>query len=400
MGKEAADALPKHSSYDHEIPLKEGGKPRWGPIYPLSEVELETLREYLKEMMRTGKIRRSSSSAGAPILFVPKPHGRNLRLCVDYRGINRITIPNRYPLPLMQELQDRIQGAQYFTKIDLKNGYHLVRMKEGEEWTTACADSVLAMVSAIIRARRSSGFSSACRVSPGVLDAVGALLQVAEAGQPERRTLPSYLQAAPADMAPRRIRPPAIPTEEVEPPQEQPTASRTPGDTRQAEENPDERLARIIAETIANTLSAQATRTTNPSASTGLPAPRVARLKLENPAKFDGKPKTPCCAHANSFSSSSARKPIPSLWLQRRASAYQFLSFFSAQKRITICTLCLREFTHVCTSQSQGECGPRPRACSSWPVPTARYGAAANLVVPIASMGHTVTPERTTHGDS
>ena len=137
MGKEAADALPEHSSYDHEIPLKEGEKPPWGPIYPLSEVELETLREYLKEMMKTGKIRRSTSSAGAPILFVPKLHGRGLRLCVDYRGINRITIPNRYPLPLMQELQDRIQDAQFFTKIDLKNGYHLVRMKEGEEWKTA-----------------------------------------------------------------------------------------------------------------------------------------------------------------------------------------------------------------------------------------------------------------------
>ena len=87
--------------------------------------------------MRTGKIRRSTSSAGAPILFVPKPHSWGLRLCVDYRGINRVTIPNRYPLPLMQELQDRIQGAQFFTKIDLKNGYHLVRMKEGEEWKTA-----------------------------------------------------------------------------------------------------------------------------------------------------------------------------------------------------------------------------------------------------------------------
>jgi len=137
MGKETADALPKHSSYDHKIPLKESEKPPWGPIYPLSEVELETLREYLKEMMRTGKIRRSSSSTGAPILFVPKPHRRGLRLCVDYRGINRITIPNRYPLPLIQELQDRIQGAQYFTKIERKNGYHLVRIKEGEEWKIA-----------------------------------------------------------------------------------------------------------------------------------------------------------------------------------------------------------------------------------------------------------------------
>jgi hypothetical protein len=137
MGKEAADALPEHRSYDHEIRLKEGEIAPWGPIYPLSEVELETLREWLKEMLRTGKIRRSTSSASSPILFVPKPHGRGLRLCVDYRGLNRITIANRYPLPLMSELQDRIRDAQIFTKIDLKNGYHLVRIKDGDEWKTA-----------------------------------------------------------------------------------------------------------------------------------------------------------------------------------------------------------------------------------------------------------------------
>jgi hypothetical protein len=137
MGKEAADALPEHRSYDHEIRLKEGETAPWGPIYPLSEVELETLREWLKEMLRTGKIRRSTSSASSPILFVPKPHGRGLRLCVDYRGLNRITIANRYPLPLMSELQDRIRDAQIFTKIDLKNGYHLVRIKDGDEWKTA-----------------------------------------------------------------------------------------------------------------------------------------------------------------------------------------------------------------------------------------------------------------------
>jgi len=126
-----------NSAYDHEIRLKESEKPPWGPIYPLSETELEKLREYLKEMLQTGKIRRSTSSAGAPILFVPKPHRRGLILCVDCQDINRITVPNRYPLPLMQELQDRIQRAQFFTKIDLKNGYDLVRMKEGEEWKTA-----------------------------------------------------------------------------------------------------------------------------------------------------------------------------------------------------------------------------------------------------------------------
>jgi len=74
MGKEAAVALPEHRSYDCKIDLKDGETAPWGPIYPLSEKELETLRESVKEMLRTGKIRRSTSSAGSPILFVPKPH--------------------------------------------------------------------------------------------------------------------------------------------------------------------------------------------------------------------------------------------------------------------------------------------------------------------------------------
>jgi hypothetical protein len=56
---------------------------------------------------------------------------------VDYRGIKKITIANRYPLPLMSELQDRVIGSRMFTKIDLKNGYHLIRIKEGDEWKTA-----------------------------------------------------------------------------------------------------------------------------------------------------------------------------------------------------------------------------------------------------------------------
>ena len=137
MSKKAADALPEHRPYDCKIDLKEGETAPWGPIYPLSEVELQTLREWLKEMERTGKIKRSTSPTGSPILFVPKPHGRGLRLCVDYRGLNKITIPNRYPLPLMQELQDRVQGAQWFTKMDLKNGFNLIRIRKGDEWKTA-----------------------------------------------------------------------------------------------------------------------------------------------------------------------------------------------------------------------------------------------------------------------
>jgi len=137
MGKEAADALPAHRPYDCKIDFCQGETAPWGPIYPLSEVELQTFREWLKEMERTGKIKRSTSLPGSPILFVPKPHGRGLCLCVDYRALNKITIPNRYPPPLMQELQDRVQGAQWFTKMNLKNGFHLIRMREGDEWKTA-----------------------------------------------------------------------------------------------------------------------------------------------------------------------------------------------------------------------------------------------------------------------
>jgi len=88
-------------------------------------------------MERTGKIKHSTSPAGSLILFVPKPYGRGLHLCVDYQALNRITIPNHYPLPLMQELQDRVQGARWFTKMDLKNGFHLIQIREGDEWKTA-----------------------------------------------------------------------------------------------------------------------------------------------------------------------------------------------------------------------------------------------------------------------
>jgi len=137
MGNVMADTLPEHRPYDCKIELKEGSTAPWGPIYPLSEIELQALREWLKEMERTGKIQRSTSSVGLPILFVPKPNGKGLRLCVDYRGLNKITIPNRYPLLLMQELQDRVQGARYFTKMNLKNGFNLIRMKAGDEWKMA-----------------------------------------------------------------------------------------------------------------------------------------------------------------------------------------------------------------------------------------------------------------------
>lgn len=128
--------LPEHTQYDHEIPLKEGTTPKFHKIYGLNEEQLKALREYLDENLKKGYIRPSRSPAGYPILFVPKKNGK-LRLCVDYRQLNDITIKNRYPLPLIKELRDRLQGAKWFTAMDLKGAYNLVRIKEGEEWKTA-----------------------------------------------------------------------------------------------------------------------------------------------------------------------------------------------------------------------------------------------------------------------
>jgi hypothetical protein len=137
LDKELADKLPDHKPYNHAIDLKDGEQPPWGPMYPLNETELQALRDYLKEMLELGKICPSKSPAAAPIILVPKAHGRGLRLCVDYRGLNKVTIANRYPLPIMSELQDRVRGAKIFTKIDLKNGYNLIRIKTGDEWKMA-----------------------------------------------------------------------------------------------------------------------------------------------------------------------------------------------------------------------------------------------------------------------
>jgi hypothetical protein len=128
--------LPEHKPWDHEIILEEGKTPPFLPIYGLSEPQLKAVREYIDENLAKGYIRESDSPAGFPILFVPKKDG-SLRLCVDYRKLNDMTRKNRYPLPNIQELRDRLAGAKYFTSLDLRDGYYQIRMKEGEEWKTA-----------------------------------------------------------------------------------------------------------------------------------------------------------------------------------------------------------------------------------------------------------------------
>ena len=102
----------------------------------MSPEHLESLREYLETNLEKGYIRPSESEFASPVLFVPKKNGK-LRLCVDYRHLNGATIRNQYPLPLISDLQDQLQGAKWFTKFDIREGYYRIRMAAGEEWKTA-----------------------------------------------------------------------------------------------------------------------------------------------------------------------------------------------------------------------------------------------------------------------
>jgi hypothetical protein len=128
--------LPPHQPYDHAIPTEEGKEVPFGPLYKLAPSELEELQKYLKDNLEKGFIRRSTSPAGAPVLFVKKKDG-SLRLCVDYRKLNDISIKNRCPLPLIDETLDQFQGAEIFTKLDAKGAYNLIRIAAGNEWKTA-----------------------------------------------------------------------------------------------------------------------------------------------------------------------------------------------------------------------------------------------------------------------
>ena len=103
--------LPLHEDYNHAIDLVDDKQPSYGPIYSLSKNELSILWTYIEKNLANGFIRPSKSPAGAPILFVSKPN-RGLRLCVDYRGLNNLTIKNRYPLFLVGKSLDRLGQAK------------------------------------------------------------------------------------------------------------------------------------------------------------------------------------------------------------------------------------------------------------------------------------------------
>ena len=134
--KTEADKLPPHRDYDIAIELIPGGQLYFGPIYSLTVPELKALKEYIKENLKKHFIRKSRSPAGAPILFVKKKDG-TLRLCIDYRRLNAITLRNSYPIPRINDLIESFKGSKIFTRLDLRSAYNLVRIKEGHEYLTA-----------------------------------------------------------------------------------------------------------------------------------------------------------------------------------------------------------------------------------------------------------------------
>ncbi len=129
------ETLLKHQSWDHEIKLIDDKKLTKQFIYSLSAEKLNALWQYLKKNMRKEFIKESQSSAEYSILFVLKSN-ESLRLCVDYRALNNITIKNSYSLSLISELQDRLQRAQWFMKFNILEAFNWIWIKEENEWKT------------------------------------------------------------------------------------------------------------------------------------------------------------------------------------------------------------------------------------------------------------------------
>jgi hypothetical protein len=120
--------MPLDRDIELVIELQPGTTPTSKRAYRMPPKELAELKTKLQELLDKGFIRPSSSSWGCPALFVKKKYG-SLRLCVDYRHLNAVTIKNKYPLPRIDVLFDQLAGAKVFSKIDLRSGYHQIKIQ-------------------------------------------------------------------------------------------------------------------------------------------------------------------------------------------------------------------------------------------------------------------------------
>jgi hypothetical protein len=128
--------LPPEREVEFAIDLVPGMSPISIAPYRMSALELGELKKQLEELLEKQFIRPSVSPWGAPVLLVKKKDG-SMRLCVDYRQLNKVTIKNRYPLQRIDDLMDQLVGAEVFRKIDLRSGYHQIRVKTEDISKTA-----------------------------------------------------------------------------------------------------------------------------------------------------------------------------------------------------------------------------------------------------------------------
>ncbi|MCO5568483.1 hypothetical protein L7F22_022182 [Adiantum nelumboides] len=127
---------PKQGDDDHAIELIPGSSPPNKPPYRVSQAQQEEIMRQVNELVEKGMVRPSSSPFCSPVLLVHKKDG-TYRMCVDYRALNKITIKNRFPVPRIEDLFDKLQGSTYFSRIDLKSGYHQIRIVNEDILKTA-----------------------------------------------------------------------------------------------------------------------------------------------------------------------------------------------------------------------------------------------------------------------
>jgi hypothetical protein len=124
---EELPGMPPDRDIEYVTKLKPGTAPIYKTPYRMATPELDELKEHIKELLEKGFIRPSPSPWGAPMIFVLKKDGTQ-RLCMDYRALNEVTVKNKYPLHRIDDLFDQLHGACVFSKIDLRSGYHQLKI--------------------------------------------------------------------------------------------------------------------------------------------------------------------------------------------------------------------------------------------------------------------------------